>query len=160
MKKVLLMLFLVLVLVLAGCGKDDAEDKKGTSNESGQTAYKLNPIEDVELRYEGFGDINERSAMSVRVFNRTDKRILCSTWFVIEKQENGSWKELPVKKEPAFSEEDVNTIPEQINTEVVYKWKEIYGELSSGHYRIVLQITFKDEDDGIKHYMAAEFDVK
>lgn len=157
MKRVLLMLFLV--LALTGCGKDDAEDKKGTSNESGQT-YELNPIEGVELRYEGFGDINERSAMSVRVFNRTDKRIICNKWFVIEKQENGSWKELPVKKEPAFSEDDVATIPEQINTELVFKWKEVYGELSSGHYRIVLQITYKDEDDGIKHYMAAEFDVK
>lgn len=74
-------------------------------------------------------------------------------WFEIEKENNSKWEELtPINKDYSFTSLGW-LIGENKSLEHYVDWSDLYGILSSGHYRIVKKI-----DENNKIY--AEFNIE
>ena len=84
--------------------------------------------------------------------------------YVIEKKENGKWKELEtITGEPLIWNAIAYTLKGKEEKELMIAWYYGYGELKSGKYRL-LKSTFKEEDRPIDEskifYLYAEFEIQ
>ena len=98
------------------------------------------------------GTLTKTSATIIMQSKDKSKKYTTGAWFAIEKKENGVWKELPVSSlvswiEIAYISNDEGIIEMGVN------WKDIYGELEPGQYRIVKELTHNV-------YVYAEFSIE
>lgn len=79
--------------------------------------------------------------------------------FIIEKSENGEWKEAPVAVTGHFGFHDVAyTVQNEDVTEYKQDWETLYGKLSPGEYRIGKTVLdFRDTGDYDSYMIYAHF---
>lgn len=96
--------------------------------------------------------------------NYTDKEYWYGPEYIIEKYENGKWREIDtITSEPLTWNSVAYTIKPGEEMEHIIDWSLGYGELKSGDYRLT-KSTFKEEDRPIdeskKVYLYEEFSIK
>ncbi len=68
-------------------------------------------------------------------------------WYIIEKEENGNWKEVKAKQEDIVFNAIAYMIEKNSSTELVLNWEFLYGELPKGNYRVAKEV-IKVEEPG------------
>lgn len=97
------------------------------------------------------GTLTTTSA-TVIIKNKNKDSFGTDEWFQIQKKENGEWKELPILSLVSWI--DIAYISNEDGVmELKQQWKDLYGELQPGEYRIAKQIS-------TKQYVYAEFIIK
>ena len=140
MKKKIIMVLLVFVtlLTITGCGKSTKTELKDSN-------YKPTEIKNVSV---DISDISLTGA-TITIKDTNEKPYIYGEWYRIEKEENGKWKELEVKDDKI----GFNDMGYEVNKDGIVKftmdWKDLYGELSLGSYRVIKQVN--------NQYISVEF---
>lgn len=82
------------------------------------------------------GTVTNTSA-TIIIVNRTNVKFDCVVWYSIEKQINDEWLEISSKSINDINMES-NIIMPNKSVELKLDWTNVYGELKSGKYRLVL----------------------
>lgn len=100
------------------------------------------------------GTLTKTSA-TVIIEDKNEEKYNYSSWFRIDKKENESWKEVNVIDEKyAFT--DIAYLPDENGkVEMNTNWKNLYGELEKGEYRLV-----KEVYDNGNNYIYVEFTIE
>ena len=114
-----------------------------------QSTYTVNEVEAIELVVEEAS----HSGATYSIINNSDKMIVYSHGYHLDTEKNGVWYRL---KDDGMIVLTVRpgTSPGGRDT-YNCKWKDSYGRLPEGHYRLVKKFGFDGEFE--KYYMAAEF---
>ncbi len=155
MKKTILTILLcgILILGLAGCGKTKNEDKNEFDignksdiiiSESDVTMF----IKDVTLTDTG---------ATIILTNNSDKNYQYGNSYEIEIKKDGEWHKINVELNftyPAFY------LKAGESKEIELNWKEGYGKLASGTYRIIKNINYEKEEGNFETFnVAVEFNI-
>ena len=120
MKKLTIM-FLILVMVLAGCAKESAYQPTGAAN--------------VTMT---LSDVTPTGAVVTIQDDNTDPFVY-GEWFVIEREKDGGWYEVRTKiSDYGFNEIGWLT-DDQGGLTMTVDWEWLYGKLPAGQYRILKQ---------------------
>ncbi len=100
------------------------------------------------------GTLTKTSA-TVIIEDKNEEKYNYSSWFRIDKKENEGWKEVNVIDEKyAFT--DIAYLPDENGkVEMNTNWKNLYGELEKGEYRLV-----KEVYDNGNNYIYVEFTIE
>lgn len=112
-----------------------------------ETSYNPTKVENVEL---SICDISSTGA-TVTIKDTNQKPYIYGEWYKLEKENDCQWFDVKTIIEN-YGFEDIGYVPNN-DGEIKFKidWKWLYGELSSGHYRLLKQIE--------KQYISIEFDI-
>ena len=77
--------------------------------------------------------------------------------FVIEKDNEGNWKEVPVIEENAAFNDIAHIIPANDTCEAEISWEWLYGPLSPGTYRIRKTVINSKDNGNTEHELIAQF---
>ena len=142
-KMFLLSLSLVLVLPVCSCsGVEKAE----------VAAYTVNEIETVNV----VADSVSPDGLTYTITNNSDETVAYSHYYHLDVEQNGVWYHVKEKKEMVVLMIRPATAAGKADT-YECNWRERYGSLSEGHYRLVKQFGFDGTFE--KYYIAAEFTV-
>ena len=177
MKKYLYSLFCMAIglTLLSGCetyndnskvqGNEDTL-KEANSNDSADTPnleptiYEtVNNFDRVTMNVKS-GTVSS-SGLTVILVNKSDKQVVYGEDFLLEKNINGKWYQVPVTLdgELAFPMIGYDLNPSDVN-EWTIGWDIIYGNLDAGEYRIVKDVLdFRKSGDYDNYNLAAEFTV-
>lgn len=90
--------------------------------------------------------------------NNSDKEFQYGNPYKMEIKQNGEWYKIPVEINftlPAFS------IKSKESKEIELNWKNGYGKLTSGTYRIIKEINYEKEEGNFETFnVAVEFTIK
>lgn len=151
MKKYSYVLFCValLMLVLTAC--------KGSKKE---TDYEtVNNFEGVTMTVKE--ETVSSTGLTVIFENNSDKQGVYGDFFMLEKESNGQWYEVPVRIAGNYGFDDIgyDLFPSDIQ-EWPVDWEWLYGTLDSGTYRIVKDmLDFRKAGDFDTYYLAAQFTI-
>ena len=100
------------------------------------------------------GTLTKTSA-TVIIEDKNEEKYNYSSWFRIDKKENEGWKEVNVIDEKyAFT--DIAYLPDENGkVEMNTNWKNLYGKLEKGEYRLV-----KEVYDNGNNYIYVEFTIE
>ena len=101
------------------------------------TQYDIS-LENVKMEIKE-GTLNENSAIII-ICDNNEKTYGYGEWFRIDKKENGKWKELKAIKKGPFFTEIAWGVNEDKKLEMQVNWKNIYGTLVKGEYRLVKRV--------------------
>lgn len=132
MKKKLLISLSVLIfcLCLVGCGK------------------KMNQLENISITIKD-GTLTKTSA-TIIITDLSVNENTYGEWFRIDKKENGKWNEVKKIGEAWFNLIGY-MVDENHQLELNQNWKDIYGELETGEYRLVKEVNHE--------YISVEFKI-
>lgn len=134
MKKVLVLLVLMM-MTLTGCGSN------------GTQFAEVNQYEGVSLSL--VEDTLKSTQATFLLTNDTDHEIIClDAYHLEEKNSDGEWEEFVGTASATWKEETI-TVPAGETTELPINWKNLCGGIGKGEYRMILEV-----DD---HGIAAEF---
>ena len=159
MKKVYIIIISTIILILIICGIEffinNNQDQEGNIVQSNENTtvdenyinYENNnriqetvnqTIEKVEMKIKE-GTLTKTSAL-VEIIDKNEEPYGYEQWFRIERDENGEWKELPIiNQNHSFTA--LGCIPKVDETiEMKADWEDLYGELTSGKYRLVKKV--------------------
>ncbi len=159
MKKVYIIIISTIILILIICGIEffinNNQDQEGNIVQSNENTtvdenymnYENNnriqetvnqTIEKVEMKIKE-GTLTKTSAI-VEIIDKNEEPYGYEQWFRIERDENGEWKELPIiNQNHSFTA--LGYIPKVDETiEMKADWEDLYGELTSGKYRLVKKV--------------------
>jgi len=153
MKKVLHLLFSIAVslILLSGCGNSD--DWEPTIYET------VNNFDGVTMIVKE-GTMSS-AGLTVLFENNSDKECIYGEYFLLEKKIGEIWYKVPVAFEGNYAFEAIGYVaaPSEIS-EWTIDWDWLYGNLDTGEYRIVKDISdFRNTGDYDKYYLTAEFSV-
>lgn len=94
----------------------------------------------------------------IEITNRTDRELQTGPWYEIQKLEDGVWQLVDTRVEIVL-EDLAYRLPVGETTVFPTNWKGLYGELPSGEYRIIKEISVPRADRIETHYLAAEFEI-
>lgn len=100
--------------------------------------------------------------LTIILTNKTDEEVTYGGYYLLEKKQDGKWYELPpILKEGEYGFTAIAYIIEaQSQAEMQVDWKELYGKLGSGDYRIVKDMLVGIEEDTYEtYYLIAEFKI-
>ncbi len=154
MKKTILAILVcgIIILGLVGCGKSKNESKIGKESNT-----EITSTSDVTLSIKE--DTLTNTGVTLLLKNNSDKDYSYGNPFGIEKSQDGKWYKLETINDIAF------TLPAYglksgESKELSLYWKDMYGELKSGTYRIVKSISYQYEEGKYKtFYIAVEFKI-
>lgn len=175
MRKVYIIVISTVVLILIICGieffTNNRHEEDSRTNANQNVVINQNFISNSKNDTVNQDDANTRSIDNVTIsikegtLTKTSATVIIedknkekynySSWFRIDKKENQEWKEVKViDEEYAFT--DIAYLPDedgkvQINT----NWKNLYGELEKGEYRLV-----KEVYDNGNNYIYVEFTIE
>ena len=119
MKK-LTILFLILMAILNGCGRESAYQPGGAAN------VTMN-----------LSDVTPTGAV-VTIQDHNPEPFVYGEWFVIEREKDGVWYEVKTKiNDYGFNE--IGWLTDNGELTMTVDWEWLYGELPEGHYRILKQ---------------------
>lgn len=129
-------------------------------NDVNETKYKeINNIGESQSDASGVsltiksGTLTNTSA-TVIITDENNQKTSYGQWFRIDKKENNTWKEVDkISDNYAFIALAYN-VGEDGTLEMKQDWKDLYGELESGTYRLVKQI-----NDNVTKYFWVEFTI-
>ena len=152
MKKTILTILLcgVMVLGMTGCGKQKNEFDIGNKSD-----IKISQNDVIMTIKEG--TLTNKSATLI-LTNNSDKNFQYGTPYEIEIKKDGEWHKINVQLDftlPAFSLKSKETKELEIN------WKEGYGKLTPGDYRIIKSIEIEKADGTFDtFYLSAKFTIE
>ncbi len=177
MKKVYVVIILTIVLILIICGiefftnsrHEEEQNNTTTSNENAvvneatenyATNSNVNQIDEDSRNINNVtmkikeGTLTKTSATIV-IEDKNEEKYGYGQWFRIDRKENGDWKELEQINEN-FAFTDIAYIPKEDGTiEIDENWKDLYGELQAGEYRLVKEVYGNGTN-----YIYAEFTIE
>lgn len=121
--------FFLIFTFLVGCSQNDTNSNEQT-NENDNEAISISIKE---------GTLTSKDA-TVVLKNESDEAVIFTSYFLIEKENNGKWEELPyVIDESVVGWEDI-AYPvggtNEATIELVVAWEWLYGSLDEGSYRL------------------------
>jgi hypothetical protein len=151
MKKIILAVLLceIMLLGITGCGKNSKLDIGEKSNiEIAKNDVTLSIKE---------GSLTKVSATLI-LKNNSNVDIIYGNPYEIEIKKDNEWHKIDVElffNSPAYG------LASSESTEIELNWKNSYGKLSSGEYRIIKDIDVEKEDGTFESfYVSAEFTIK
>lgn len=92
--------------------------------------------------------------------NHSENEAIYSDDFVLEKESNGNWYQVPtVIENYGFNDIGYNLLPDEVEDFTV-EWEWLYGSLDSGKYRVVKRVLdFRRTGDYEGYYLTAEFTI-
>ncbi len=106
---------------------------KFDSKEISVNVYAISEVENVSVT---ISDIS-LSGATITIKDTNEDKYTYGEWYVIEKEENGKWYNLPTKvKEYGFNDIGYE-VDENNEVKFVIDWEWLYGELPQGSYRII-----------------------
>ena len=94
----------------------------------------------------------------------SDKEYHCSeSYFEIEAEQSDVWYQLTQLSDPSKNNEDDVIIKPSERLRLAYDISSFYGELPSGHYRIIISVSYFESPkdwDYDTYYLACEFTIK
>ena len=154
MKKTILTILLcgILILGFVGCGKTENESKIG---EESNTEITSNDDVTLSIKEDSLTD----TSATLLLKNNSDKIYSYGNPVWIEKKQDGKWYKLETIEDIAFTLPAYELKAGEVK-EVNLDWKDIYGKLASGTYRIVKNISYQYEEDNYKTFdIAVEFNI-
>ena len=153
MKK--LFILMSLICMLSACSRESEEDWPLSTFDS------VNNLEGVTLSVKQSSVSS--TGLTIMIANRTNDTFTYGEFFSLEKNVNGNWAEVPVKVEENYGFNDIgfNVEAKQIKEWQIH-WEWLYGELTTGDYRIIKEVIKSNETTGTYsvYPLAAEFVVK
>lgn len=95
--------------------------------------------------------------MSVTITNNTKETYNYGNAYTIEYYKNGFWHYLKPINKISFLLNSIALNPNSTNT-INFDWKDYYGNLPNGRYRIVKLLVSNNKDDNF--YSAVEFTIE
>lgn len=91
--------------------------------------------------------------------NNSEKELIYNEDFLLEKNLNGQWFEVPFVPGATYGFDDPGYEIDSSNvSEWTVQWNWLYGTLDNGEYRIVKSILdFREPGDYEEHYISTEF---
>lgn len=157
MKKVLLFVLTLLVSALAAC--DNGNGVSTGTNDWESTQYDtVNNFDGVSMTVKE-GSVSP-TELTVILENNSDKQGIYGEYFLLEKEINGDWYQVPtIIDEYGFNDIGYELAPSEIE-EFTIDWDWLYGDLKTGKYRIIKDILdFRDTGDYDEYYLAAQFTI-
>ena len=106
---------------------------KVNSKEINVNVYAVSEVENVSIN---ISDISLTGA-TIIIKDTNDDNYTYGEWYVIQKEENGKWYNIPTKvKEFGFNDIGYE-VDENNEVKFVIDWEWLYGELQTGSYRII-----------------------
>jgi len=140
--------------------------KEANSDDSGDTSNLETTIYETVNNFDGVtmnvkeGTVSS-SGLIVIFENKSDKQGVYGEVFLLEKNINGKWYQVPVTLdgELAFPMVGYDLAPSDVK-EWTVDWDIVYGNLDFGEYRIVKDVLdFRKSGDYDKYHLAAEFTI-
>ena len=146
MKKCICIILVIVVSILSGCNSSQNEENVFPQNL--KEYYEVSPYENATFFIE----------------NNSDKEYHCSeSYFEIETEESDVWYQLTQLSDPSKNNEDDVIIKPSERLRLAYDISSFYGELPSGHYRIIISVSYFESPkdwDYDTYYLACEFTIK
>jgi hypothetical protein len=144
--------FFLIFTFLVGCSQNDTNSNEQT-NENDNEAISISIKE---------GTLTSKDA-TVVLKNESDEAVIFTSYFLIEKENNGKWEELPyVIDESVVGWEDI-AYPvggeNEATMELVVQWEWLYGELEEGSYRLTKDY-FLFDDYTKESVVSTQFTIK
>ncbi|MBQ3105784.1 MAG: hypothetical protein IJC59_08010, partial [Lachnospiraceae bacterium] len=95
----------------------------------------------------------------IEINNQTDRELQTGQWYEIQKLEDGVWQLVETQVEISL-EDLAYRLPAGETTVFPTNWKALYGELPSGEYRIIKEISVPRADRIDTHYLTAGFEIQ
>lgn len=144
--------FCLIFIYLVGCAQTDP-NTKGPSNENSNEQISISIQEDT---------LTNKGA-TIELKNESEEAVIFTSFYVIEKEKNGNWEELPyVIEESIVGWEDI-AYPvggeyEEV-MELAIDWGWLYGELEEGSYKISKDY-FLFDDSTKESLISTEFTIE
>lgn len=97
-----------------------------------------------------------KEGTTIIVTDRNDYPYSYGEYFNLQKLENGAWQDVKIIGNHYFND-IVHIIKEDGTTEIGLNWKDMYGELELGHYKLNLEVTQNDYSEAT---VSTEFDIQ
>ena len=151
MKRSVVLICIILILSLAGCGNSKNE-------------FQIGEKSNFVISEKGVGlsikeDTLSRSGATLVLKNENDQPVeYGDVSYTLEIKQDGEWHRINVE---LFFADAAYVLKGNETVELDTKWEEAYGKLAKGEYRIVKDI-YTQKSDGTyeKFYVAAEFSMK
>ncbi len=176
MKKVYIVIILTIVLILIICGIEFFTNNRHEEEQNMTTANENAVVNEATENYATNSNVNQidedsrninnvtmkikegtltKTSATILIEDKNEEKYDYGQWFRIDKKENGEWKELEQINEN-FAFTDIAYIPKEDGTiEIEENWKDLYGELDTGEYRLVKELYGNE-----KNYIYAEFTIE
>lgn len=139
-RKLLMVVLGLNLLLLAGCGQKLGEE----------FTEEVNTLEGVTLT------VDEESAsvsgITYTISNQSDKDVSFGQDYILQMEKDGKWYQVEPKGGIAITMELLWVPAGTTDTHEII-WNDSYGKLSSGHYRVVKNVS----DNEAGYYLAGEF---
>ena len=146
MKKILT-ICLVSIILLCGCNKKETKNEEQMPNNVVVLSLKLDTL--------------SKSGAIFILKNGTEEECFYGDDYYLEKQEDGSWKRLnTLTGEPLTWTMIARLLKPGEQKEIKIDWKDGYGELKSGIYRILKEATKGEGESSKKLRLYSEFTIK
>ena len=152
MKKIICIILITVTSILSGCNSTSDEEiissqdfKENYEVSSYGTEEKINTLSDVEL------------TSSEKEYHYS------KAYFEIEAEQSETWYQLTQLYDPSKDNEDDAVINPTERLSLPFDISSVYGELPSGHYRIIVSISYFESPkdwDYDTYYLACEFTLK
>lgn len=139
-KTILIMVLALNILLLVGCGQKLGEE----------FTEEVNTLEGVSLTVDA--ESAASSGITYTLDNQSDKDINFGQNYSLQMEKDGKWYQVE-SRDPMAVTLELLWLPAGTSDTYEIKWDSSYGKLSSGHYRIVKNVS--DEENG--YYLAGEF---
>lgn len=170
MKKCICIILVIAVSILSGC--NSSQNEKNVFPQNFKEYYEVSPygneeeinsLSDVEITLDKKWDFNLENA-TFFIENNSDKEYHCSeSYFEIEAEQSDVWYQLTQLSDPSKNNEDDVIIKPSERLRLAYDISSFYGELPSGHYRIIISVSYFESPkdwDYDTYYLACEFTIK
>ena len=160
MKKIICIILITVTSILSGCNSTSDEEiissqdfKENYEVSSYGTEEKINTLSDVELT----SSEKEYSDLENAKYHYS------KAYFEIEAEQSETWYQLTQLYDPSKDNEDDAVINPTERLSLPFDISSVYGELPSGHYRIIVSISYFESPkdwDYDTYYLACEFTLK
>lgn len=146
MKKILA-ICLISIIILCGCGKKEIKNEEKMPNNAVVLSLKVDTL--------------SKSGATFILKNGTEEECFYGDDYYLEKKENGSWKKVStLTGEPLVWTFIARLLRPGEQKEITINWKNGYGELKSGTYRILKEATKGEGTSSKKLRLYSEFTIK
>lgn len=158
MKHLFILTFIIIsFILLLGCENSNDESSNEETDLTPTTYDIVNDLDGVTMTVKE----NTVSSVGLTVIleNQSDKECIYGEDFLLEKEIDGKWYQVPIALEDNYGFNDIGyDLASSEIKEWTAEWEWLYGSLGKGKYRIVKDVLdFRGTGDYDKHHLAADF---
>lgn len=148
---VIIILCIISILTITGCSSEVQSNIEDISNIE---VHNKNIIFSVK------NETLSNSGATFLIENNSDNILGYGESYHLEKYQNDSWHFLNTITDVTFIVPLWSLNPGE-NTEITINWKNFYGILDSGNYRIIKDVSFVDKEGNLENfYIGVEFAIE